>query len=324
MDLGRLRALRELSIRKTMAAVADALNVSPSAVSQQLALLEAELGIDLVERRGRGVELTLAGKRLVERAERVLAELESARADIAELKKVIAGELRVAAFPSVAAALVAGTIQDLRRIHPGLTVQFDEMEPAEGLAALRGWQVDIALIDDLNVPPGALDPNIETVPLMEDVFNVMVSKNHDLANQPSVTLGQLRDERWALDTASATYNRMITDVCQAAGFTPNIVARCKGFEVTIALIRQGYAISILPGLRASHDLEDVWVCKLLPEIRRKISLAFRKGEKRSPAVKAFIAQVNARVSPPASLPTLKIGCVFRRRGSGTRARSDKA
>ena len=112
MDLARLRALRELSIRKTMAAVAEALYVSPSAVSQQIALLEQEVGIALIERRGRGVELTPAGKQLVERAERILIELESARADIAELKKVIAGELRVAAFPSVASAVVAGAIHD--------------------------------------------------------------------------------------------------------------------------------------------------------------------------------------------------------------------
>ena len=91
MDIAKLRALRELSIRKTMAAVAEALYVSPSAVSQQIALLEQEVGIDLIERRGRGVELTVAGRRLVERAERILVELESARADIAELKKVIAG-----------------------------------------------------------------------------------------------------------------------------------------------------------------------------------------------------------------------------------------
>jgi DNA-binding transcriptional LysR family regulator len=295
MDLARLRALRELSIRKTMAAVAEALYVSPSAVSQQIALLEDEVGIDLIERRGRGVELTPAGRQLVERAERILVELESARADIAELKKVIAGELRVAAFPSVAAALIAGTIHDLQHLHPRLTVQFDEMEPAESLTALRSWQTDLAIIDDLNVPAGALDPNIETISLMEDVFNVMVSRTHPLAEQPTVALQQLRDERWALDTASTTYNRMITDACQEAGFTPNIVARCKGFEVTIALIREGCGISILPGLRASYDLEDVWVCKIVPEIRRKISLAFRKGEKRSPAVQAFIAQLNERV-----------------------------
>lgn len=295
MDLGRLRALRELSIRKTMAAVAEALYISPSAVSQQLALLEDEVGISLIERRGRGVSLTVAGQQLVERAERILVELQSARADIAELKKVIAGELRIAAFPSVAAALVAGAIHDLHMQHPRLTIQFDEMEPAESLAALRSWQTDVAIIDDRNILPGALDPNVETIPLTEDVFNVMVSQKHVLAETPTVTLQELRDERWAIDTASSAYTRMLTEACQAVGFNPNIVARCKGFEVTIALIREGYAISMIPGLRASYDLEDVWVCKVVPEIRRKISLAFRKGEKRSPALQAFITEMRSRV-----------------------------
>ena len=294
MDFSRLRALRELSIRKTMAAVAEALRVSPSAVSQQIALLEDEVGIALIERRGRGVNLTLAGEQLVERAERILIELESTRADIAELKQVIAGDLRVAAFPSVAAALLPVTLNGMRQLHPRLTIQFDEMEPAESLAALRSWQTDVAIIDDLNVPPGALDPNIETIPLMEDVFNVMVPRDHSLAERASVTLRELEDELWAVDTASSTYTRMLTDACQAVGFRPDIVARCNGFEVTIALIREGYAISILPGLRASSDLEDVWVCRLMPEIRRKISLAFRRGEKRSPALQAFLADIQAR------------------------------
>ena len=92
------------------------------------------------------------------------------------------------------------------------------------------------------------------------------------------TLEDLRSERWVIDTASSNYMRMLTQACQAAGFTPQIMARCNGFEVTVALIREGCAIAILPGLRASHDLEDVWVCRLKPEIRRKISIAFRKGE----------------------------------------------
>ncbi|CAH1653061.1 LysR family transcriptional regulator [Chelatococcus asaccharovorans] len=293
MDIGRLRALRELSIRKTMAAVAEALYVSPSAVSQQIALLEEELGISLIERRGRGVVLTLAGEQLVERTERILVELESARADIAELKSVVSGELRVAAFPSVAAALIPRVVHELLHLHPRLTIQFDEMEPAESLAALRSWQTDIAIIDDLNAPPEMLDRNIETIPLTQDVFNVMVSKDHRLAERPTVKLQELSGERWATDTASETYTRMLVDACQAAGFKPNIVARCKSFEVTIALIRQGYGISMLPGLRASHDLEDVWVCKVVPEIRRRISLAFRKGEKRSPAFQALVSQIIA-------------------------------
>lgn len=294
MDLGRLRALRELSVRKTMAAVAEAMYVSPSAVSQQISLLEQELGIDLIERRGRRVELTIAGHNLVRRVDRIFAEIESARADIAELKQVIAGDLRVAAFPSVAAAIIPGTIRSLHNAHPRLTIHFDELEPEESLAALRSWQTDVALIDDLNVPPGALDPNIETLPLLEDVFNVMVGLDHPLAERATVTLAELREDRWVIDTASSTYTRMLTDACQATGFTPNILARCKGFEVSIALIKAGCAIAFLPGLRASHDLEDVWVCRVQPEIRRRISVAFRKGEKRSPALQAFLAQIRVQ------------------------------
>ncbi|SED16859.1 LysR family transcriptional regulator [Rhodobacter sp. 24-YEA-8] len=291
MDLGRLRALRELSLRRTMAAVAEALYVSPSAVSQQISLLEEEVGIKLIERRGRGVELTVAGQNLVRRADRIFAEIESARADIAELKQVIAGELRVAAFPSVAAALIPRTLRSLSGEHPQLAILFEEMEPEQSLAALRSWQTDVALIDDLNVPPGALDPSIETLPLMEDVFHAIVGPQHPLANIPTTSLDTLRGEPWVIDTASSNYTRMLTEACQAVGFSPRIIARCKGFEVTVALIREGCAIAILPGLRASHDLEDVWVCRLTPEIRRRIFVAFRKGEKRSPALQAFLTEL---------------------------------
>lgn len=276
-----------------MAAVAEALYVSPSAVSQQIASLEDEVGINLIERRGRGVVLTPAGQRLVERAERILMELAAARAELAELKSEVSGELRVAAFPSIAAAFFPKVVYELLGVHPQLTIQFDEMEPAEGLAALRSWQTDVAIIDDINAPVEMLDSNIETISLTEDVFNVMVSKNHRLGGQTTVELEELRDERWAIDTASETYNKMLADACHNAGFRPNIVARCRSFEITIALIRQGYGISMLPGLRASNDLDDVWVCKMVPEIRRRISLAFRRGEGRSPALKAFVTQITA-------------------------------
>lgn len=288
MDISKLGALRELSVRKTMAAVAEAMHVSPSAVSQQISILEEELGIDLVERRGRGVDLTIAGRKLVERANRIFEELESARADMAELKKVVAGDIRVAAFPSVAAALMPKTIQALHETHPRLEVLFEEMEPEEGMNALRSWQTDIALIDDLNVPPGLLDPGIQVTPLIEDVFNVMISPSHHLADKEKVTWADLAGERWVIDTASSTYTRMLTDACQLSGYTPKIMARCKGFEVTSALIREGCAIAIFPGLRAQSDMQGARVCRLEPEIRRRISIAFRKGEKKSPALQAFI------------------------------------
>lgn len=292
MDFGRLRALRELSMRRTMAAAADALHVSPSAVSQQISLLEQEVGAELIERRGRGVELTIAGRQLVQRANRIFDEVKAALTDIAELKKVVAGELRVSAFPTVAAALIPQTIRSLHNAHDQLTIQFDEMEPEEALAALHSWQTDVALIDDLNVPPGILEPTIALQPLVDDVFNVMVAPDHHLAGRATIKLEDLREERWVNDTASENYTRMLTEACQKAGFTPNIVARSKGFEVAIALIRGGCAIAIMPGLRASLDLEDVWVCRLTPEIRRHIFIAYRKGETRSPALQAFISELS--------------------------------
>jgi DNA-binding transcriptional LysR family regulator len=215
---------------------------------------------------------------------------------MAELKEVVAGELRVAAFPSVAAAFIPKTMRALSATHPQLTVQFDEMEPEEGLNALRSWQTDVALIDDLNIPPGLLDPGIETIPLIEDVFNVMMSPNHRLANKEEVTLGDLSGEHWVIDTASSTYTRVLTDACQSAGFTPHIIARCKGFEVALSLIREGCAIAIFPELRARFDLQDARVCRLVPEIRRRISVAFRKGEKKSPALQAFIQSIYAHAT----------------------------
>ncbi len=296
MDLGRLRTLRELSIRKTMAAVSEALYVSPSAISQQLTLLEQEVGASLIERRGRGVALTAAGQVLVEHAERVFAELETAKADIQRLENLVAGDIRIAAFPSVAAAIMPSAIRNLKRQHPLLNIGFDEMEPEESLSALRTWQTDIAIIDDLNVLAGALDPGIKTVPLAEDVFLVMMGREHPLAEKTDVTLNELRDESWVIDTASSNYTSMITQACQGSGFDPRIVARCKGFEVSVALIREHCGISILPGLRASRDLTDVEVRPLKPEIRRKISLAFRKGQGHSPLIRAVVLACHQRAA----------------------------
>src|SRR2546427_3828527 len=114
MDIARLRALRELSIRQTMAAVADALYLTPSAVSQQIAQLEEEVGVQLTERQGRGVRLTRAGEVLVGHAERIMIALDEAKSDLAELKRAISGVLRVAAFSTVTAALLPHAIKELR------------------------------------------------------------------------------------------------------------------------------------------------------------------------------------------------------------------
>jgi DNA-binding transcriptional LysR family regulator len=293
MDLARLRTLRELSLRKTMASVAEALLISPSAVSQQIALLEDETGIELVERRGRGVRLTPAGQRLVEHAGRVIGILEEAKTDLAELKKTVAGELRVAAFPSVAASLIPPTIRALSARFPDLMTTFEELEPTDSLAALRAWQTDVAIVDDLTTASGLAEAQVETLHLLDDQLHVLLPPGHRLAERDHVTLEELATERWALDTNSSTYSDVIVKACRDAGFDPIINGRCHSFEVVRAMVEAGCSVSINPGLRGRDYIGSLLLKQIRPAIMRRIFVTFRGGERRNPAVAGFVAELQS-------------------------------
>ncbi|WP_332750033.1 LysR family transcriptional regulator [Hydrogenophaga sp.] len=291
MDITRLRALRELSIRQTMAAAAEALSLTPSAISQQIAQLEEELGVQLTERRGRGVRLTPAGELLVIHAERMMTVLDEAKSDIAEIKKEIAGELRVAAFPSIGAALLPHAVKALRARYPHLAIVLDEMEPADGLAALGSWQVDVALIDNLSLLLPGKQHSVEQVPLTEDLLCVIVPADHALAMRPSLSISDLKTEGWALDSTSSTYGDFVLNLCRRAGYEPILNAKCRSFDMVCAMVASGCSISLVPRLRLVHSVQGVSVVKFRPEVRRKISVAYRRGERRHPAVKVFVEQL---------------------------------
>jgi DNA-binding transcriptional LysR family regulator len=291
MDLARLRTLRELSVRQTMASVADALFISPSAVSQQIAQLEQEAGVQLIERRGRGVRLTSAGKALVGHAERIIAIIEEAKTDLAEVRNIIGGEIRVAAFPSIATSVVPGVMHRLEERHPNLQILLEEMEPADGIAALRGWQVDVALIDDLTDSPDVAELNLETVPLLTDELYAMLPNSHALATKREIRLADLKDERWALDLAPNTYSQFLIRSCQTLGFTPVVNGRCNSFDVIIAMVEAGCSISVMPGLRLRHVQGRFATAPIAPDIQRRISIAFRHGELRNPSIAALVFEL---------------------------------
>jgi DNA-binding transcriptional LysR family regulator len=274
-----------------MAAVAQALFLTPSAVSQQISQLEDELGIQLTERQGRGVRLTPAGEVLVAHAERILVVLDEAKSDLAVIKREIAGVLRVAAFPTVAAALLPQAIKALQGNYPLLKIVFHELEPADGLAALGSWNADVAFIDNL---AGRLDgkhKNVDQVPLVDDALYVLLPKGHRLARRPTLSVAELKDECWALDSAVSFYGEFILDLCRRAGFEPQVNAHCRGFEVVRAMVASGCSISMIPGLRLAHDLPGVSAVSLRPAARRQIAVAFRHGERNHPAVKVFVEQM---------------------------------
>jgi DNA-binding transcriptional LysR family regulator len=194
LEVGRLRALLELARCGTMAAAAEALFLTPSAISQQIAQLEGEAGVKLTERIGRRVRFTAAGNALVGHAERVMAVLDEARSELAELRNEIAGELRVAAFESIASVVLPDTVKELRRAFPHLEIALEELEPIDGVAALRSWRTDIALIDDLSIVAGDNREKVEVVPLADDVLYVAVATDHPLSKKPSLSVADLRHE----------------------------------------------------------------------------------------------------------------------------------
>lgn len=223
--------------------------------------------------------------------ERVLGVLDEAKSELAIMKEEVAGELRVAAFPSIAAALLPHTIKHLSQAYPHLTVVLEEMEPADGLAALGSWQADVAIIDDLCPLRGGKKHGVERIPLAEDVLVVLLPHQHPLADKPSLHITDLRNERWAADSTSSIYGEFVVNVCRRSGSEPRLNARCKSFEMVGAMVASGCAVSVVPGLRMIHGMPGVKVVKVRPEVRRKISVAYRRGERNDPAVRVLVEQL---------------------------------
>ena len=291
LEIGRLRALLELARCGTMAAAAEALFLTPSAVSQQIAQLEEEVGIKLTERIGRGVRLTAAGHALVAHAERLMVVMDEARSEMAELRREIAGELRVAAFPSIASVVLPDTVKALRRAFPRMEIAIDELEAIDGVTALRSWRTDVALIDDLSLVAGDNREHVTTVPLAEDVWYVTVSTDHPLSKKPSLNLLDLKDEIWAIESRGGPLGSMVAELCRRAGFEPRTNAKCRGSEMVEAMVASGCSVSVAPGLRMLRSPRGVAWVKLKPEVRRKIYVAYRRGERNHPMVKVFVDEI---------------------------------
>lgn len=287
MDIARLKAIRELSVRGSITAVAHALNVTASAVSQQISQLEDEVGVSLTERNGRGVKLTHAGEVLASHAERVMSAVDEAKSEMAIIRQDIAGTLRVAAFATAAAALLPPVILALKRTYPRLDITLVEMEPAEGIAALGSWDTDVAIVDDLSVRLARMEKQVQKIRLIDDELLVAMAPSHPLASKTSLTLAELRDEPWALDSATSFYGEFVLELCRQAGFTPQVNAACRGSEIIAAMVESGCSISIIPGLRLNQMSRDLVARPLRPAVTRKISVAFRVGERRHPLVKVF-------------------------------------
>src|SRR5215204_270132 len=291
LDVRRLRLLSELSRRGTIAEVARVVGYTPSAVSQSLARLEHEAGVPLLERDGRRVRLTPAARGLVASADRVVAELDAAVANLAAAHGAIRGELTLGAFPSAAENLVVPAVRELRERHTELRCAVEEHEPEDGVTLLRSGELDILVsesYDDVQpAPTGGLERHLlVTEPLL------LVLPKHHPAREP-VDLTTLREAAWIAGVTGTQFGLVLEHTCRSAGFSPRILHRADDAALHRSLAEAGLGIGLLPAMACSGP-EEVRFATLADAPRRHVSAFVRRGAARRPALAATLDALRRR------------------------------
>jgi DNA-binding transcriptional LysR family regulator len=251
LDLRRLRLLRELHDRGTIAAVAEALQFTPSAVSQGLATLEREAGVPLLERAGRGVRLTDAGLVLVGHADALLTRSALAEADLAAAAGEVTGRVRIAGFQSVMLNLAIPAMEALGRDAPRLRCELVEAEPEDSIPALALGDIDLVLADEWQHHPRRLPPSLQRHDLFHDPVNVVLPARHPVARRhdAAVPLAGLAGEPWATGHPGMGWEEVTQRTCrELGGFDPDIRYRANDATISLALVSHGLAVTLLPDL----------------------------------------------------------------------------
>jgi DNA-binding transcriptional LysR family regulator len=295
LDVRRLRLLRELNHRGTIAAVAQALAFSPSAVSQQLAVLEREAGVPLLERTGRRVRLTPAGLNLAHHAEAVLERLEQATAELADARQGLAGPLRIGTFPTAARSILPAALTALARRHPSLEPMVSEIDPAGMADALRAGELEVALIHDYDFVPQAAEPGLAVEPLFSE--SMYLASPSPLSTADGGLIAQCRNAAWITASPGTACHQMTIRACQAAGFAPRIRHQIDEFATVLALVAAGQGVALVPQLGTVDSPPGITLTPV--PIRRRTKIAIRSGAARHPAVTAITQALRSTV--PAEL-----------------------
>lgn len=287
-DVRKLRVLREVAARGTIAAAAEALRMTPSAASQQLATLERQAGVDLVVRTGRSVKLTPTALRLVEHTERVLHHLEAARVDLSTDPHDISGELHLAAFSTAMRAIVAPALPRLRETHPALDIGVINHDTERALAALTTGTIDLAVIYDYDLLPSPAPVGATLQLLLEEPVHLALPTRL-AGNRSPLDLKALADERWIAPADGTSCHAFVQRACHYAGFEPVFWALCEDFGAIADLVAAGVGVAMIPEL-GCRDVPDGVVLRPLraPNVVRRIHVATRNGNRNHPGVRAIV------------------------------------
>ncbi|MFD0361935.1 LysR family transcriptional regulator [Nocardia sp. GCM10030253] len=285
MTVERLRVLREFADRGTIAAVAAALSMTPSAVSQQLKVLAKEAGVALLEPDGRRVRLTDAGHALVLRADEVLAAMERAVAEMAHYRGSPRGRVRVALFPSGAALLLPHVLPAM--VDSGVEVIASDVDlpPTEVPRLLADY--DIVLTHRDERASSIAGPRVTTRVLMREPTDVVVAPTHPLAGRSEVTPAELADETWLSVRGGFPVDDVLRSIATMTGVQPRIAQRLNDFRVIETLVAADYAVALMPRFAVAHP--ELAVLRLSGvRAARLYELATRPHAEKRPAIAAVL------------------------------------
>ncbi|WP_067471381.1 LysR family transcriptional regulator [Actinomadura hibisca] len=295
LEVRRLRLLAEFARRGSIAATATSLGYTPSAVSQQLAALEREAGVPLLDRTARSAELTDAGERLAERAEEILTLVEAAEAELSEQAGTPSGRVVVTAFPTAAVAFAPALARSLAD-HPELTFVLRQTRPGDGIRQVRGGEVDIALVDDWTGKlPGKAPAGLEFFRLRHDPVVLVVPAGHRLADpRRPVDLHELREEPWMAAPEGEPSRRAVESLLDAVGGARPVPWEFEGLHTILSLVARGLGVTAVPALALAAGDQGVAV-RPLPGggPGREVYAVTRAASVRRPAVAVTLRAIYA-------------------------------
>ena len=295
IDVRQLRTLRALADHGTVSAAAEALYLTPSAVSQQLAILSKSTGCELLERRGRNVVLTEAARVLVGHADTVFAQLERAQSELRAISPAPM-TVRIAGFPTAVMAVIAPAMKALREAHADWRFEIADTESEESVAHLIDGRIDVAVVMAAPNRPLLGDPRIRVLPLLEEIYHAAVPSNHRLAGASRIALTDLVEESFVLAAEGLSCHDQVTAICADAGFQPRGRYRATDFSAALALIANGFGVTLLPTLGVPPQVpEGVVLIPLKEDWPRRVSLIAMRTGAEYPEVVTALTEAAAKL-----------------------------
>ncbi len=297
LEIRRLILLRELAVRGTIAAVAEALNFTPSAVSQQLSQLEKETGTQLLRKAGRRVQLTPQAEVLVASVGEILDTLERAEARLQAAATGVSGRVRLAVFQSAALAFMPATLRAMAVRFPGVRVEMVQREPEEALRETWARDFDMVIAEQYPAHAAPHHPGLDRRDLTTDAIRLALPPAA-VSLHPVDSLPGARHMPWVMEPRGAASRHFAEQLCRRAGFEPDVRYETADLQAHIRLVESGNAVALIPDLVwAGRDTS----CRLLDldgRPRRTIFTAQRLAGAASPAARALREALTEAVQPP--------------------------